>query len=68
MTIDEKLDKIIETMNSRFDEVDSRFDKIEADIKVLKEDNEEFRSNLNTILEWTDEVGGLLQVDLIKRD
>ncbi|MDR2532721.1 MAG: hypothetical protein LBC82_07760 [Oscillospiraceae bacterium] len=61
MSNEEKILSILENMQSDIG-------NIKSDIEILKENDEEFRSNINTILEWTDEVGGLLQVDLIKRD
>jgi chaperonin cofactor prefoldin len=53
-------------MDSRLDKMDSRLEILEKNTEKLLEDSDEFRSNINTLIEWADDVGRIEQIPLIK--
>jgi hypothetical protein len=59
------LSEIQEQMDSIQKQMNDRFDKIEENILELKEDNEEFRSNMNSLLEWSERVGRFTNIGLV---
>jgi len=75
MSNEDILKQVLGVFNARFDSVElqlvdikQRIEVVEEELGEIKETVEMNRENINTLLEWSDDVGKLMQVDLIKRD
>lgn len=53
---------LLEPINNRLDGIDKRLDTMQADIEQIKEDTTITREAVNSLVEWTDEVSGVVEV------